>query len=267
MRVEYSKENTKKAPKRTKKKTRKTGAVVLLVSIILFVTVFASLSLTVLFNIKNITVTGESQYTMEQVISASGVTVGANLVSLPTEKCENNIKKLLPYIAEVEINRVFPDSVSINVSPAREFAAVKIDDKYLKVDEHFKVLSVEENKPEDLLLIRYIEAESVPIGNEIVFSDEGQKESLKKIIDITTDLQMKISHVDVKSLVDLNFCIDKKIYVKVGSTNYLDEKMLHLSAALKSTEPIEKGVVSLVDWSENNKKVWNIDEDIAKYIE
>ena len=86
--------------------------------------IFVLLSTTVFFNIETVEVTGASNYSVDEIIAASKINAGDNLVKLNTAKCSENIVKELVYIENAVITRSFPATIVINVEacvPAANF--------------------------------------------------------------------------------------------------------------------------------------------------
>ena len=102
---------------KAKAKHRKRNLILFYLSI--FVVIIAAaitLSLTVLFKISTIEVTGTSRYSVEDIIKESGISEGNNLFLINKDYAVQNIKEKLPYIGEVTISRKLPGTVSISVS-------------------------------------------------------------------------------------------------------------------------------------------------------
>ena len=87
-------------------------AVVILAAIAL-----AIASLTFLFKVNEIIISGESDnYTYMEVIEASGILAGDNLIRMDTSEKEQNITKKLLYVEEAEIHKKFPATITVNVT-------------------------------------------------------------------------------------------------------------------------------------------------------
>ncbi|MCI2057675.1 MAG: FtsQ-type POTRA domain-containing protein [Oscillibacter sp.] len=72
-------------------------------------------ALTLFFKVDTIQVSGQSHYTRQQVLSASGVQPGDNLFLLNKYDAANRIIEKLPYVETVRINRKLPDCLLISV--------------------------------------------------------------------------------------------------------------------------------------------------------
>ena len=107
------------------------------------------LSLTVFFNVKEVTVTGNSIYTNNDIILSSGIKTGDNLIRLSSSRAEKKIVSSLPYVDTATITKKFPDKVEIEVTPSKEFANIKLDiDSYKQL---FRFLQKDETVIESLL--------------------------------------------------------------------------------------------------------------------
>lgn len=73
------------------------------------------LTLSVFFRIDSVSVSGNSFYSSEQIIEASGVQNGDNLLAMSKSAVSGRICKALPYISSVQVRRVLPDQVVIDV--------------------------------------------------------------------------------------------------------------------------------------------------------
>ena len=81
----------------------------------------------IFFRINTVTVEGNSRYAPEEIIEASGIVSGDNLVALSKSKIASAIRMKLPYVESVSIRRKLPDGVALTV---RERVAVaSVDSK------------------------------------------------------------------------------------------------------------------------------------------
>ena len=78
----------------------------------------------VFFRVNGVTVTGNSRYTAEEIVAASRIETGDNLIALPKGKIANRILVGLPYVRMVSIDRVLPDGVLLTVEEHLAAAAV-----------------------------------------------------------------------------------------------------------------------------------------------
>lgn len=72
----------------------------------------------VFFRVNNITVIGNSRYTVQEVIEASGIQQGDNLITLSPSRVAARIRLRLPYVSSVSIRRALPDTVVLEIEDA-----------------------------------------------------------------------------------------------------------------------------------------------------
>ena len=122
------------------KRRRHAVLVIGLVAVIVVAAVI--LSLTVFFNITAVEVdVSQSQYTAEQVRTASGVEEGDNLFLMKRAEVAEEIGHKLPYSGEVTVKRKLPSKVRIYVEDSTVANAVKYNDEYVLLNENYKVLA------------------------------------------------------------------------------------------------------------------------------
>ena len=104
------------ARSRIKQKKRR-GQISLVLKFLCGAGVIAALTMgaTVFFRVENIAVTGNSRYTQEEIVAASGIKPGDNLFHMNKFQIEGELKHGLPYLEEVSIDRQLPNGVTIGV--------------------------------------------------------------------------------------------------------------------------------------------------------
>ena len=79
----------------------------------------------VFFRVNTIEVSGNVRYTVQEVIDASGVKTGDNLIALPGGRVSASIRAQLPYVEGVTLQRAYPDRLVIRVT--ERVAAASVD--------------------------------------------------------------------------------------------------------------------------------------------
>lgn len=129
------------AQKKRKRKLRKYMLYYILL-LILTITTGAVLSVTVFFNISKFDVDPTDAYTKEEVITASKVKAGDNLVRLNLGEVEKNILNSLIKLDDVKVTRSFPDALSIKCEKANiEYSCKQADGTYVYLSEKNRVIS------------------------------------------------------------------------------------------------------------------------------
>lgn len=86
----------------------------------------ATLGATVFFQVETIAVVGNSRYTAQEVIDASGVQIGDNLFQMNKNQISQQILQQLPYVGEVSPQRGLPSTLTIQVTEISAAAQVEV---------------------------------------------------------------------------------------------------------------------------------------------
>lgn len=92
---------------------------------ILLVAAAVVLACVVFFRINSVEVVGNVRYTSAEIIEASGIQMGDNLVGLPRSRVSASICAQLPYVESVTIRKMLPDGVVLKVSERVAAACVE----------------------------------------------------------------------------------------------------------------------------------------------
>lgn len=244
--------NAKQALKMKKKKKIKITATVLLV---LF-TIILILS-SPLFSIKDITVSGVSKLTNEEVISTSGITTNVNIFALNKLKAK---KKILenPYVADVYIKRNYPNNISIEVKEKVPTFMIQFANSYIYVNNQGYMLEIS-TEPLNLPVLLGIKTDlsNVKPGKRLDVEDLKKFNILIQIMDITKNFELNtlISRIDITDSSDYIVYMDsegKKIYL--GDAIDLNTKILPLAEILNQTTGKSGEIFLNMDLNEQNPR-------------
>ncbi|MBQ2705029.1 MAG: FtsQ-type POTRA domain-containing protein [Clostridia bacterium] len=216
----------KTAPKTKKRKRRRQSGFVKLLIALMIITILGAvgytLSVTVFFNIAEVTVKGNTQYTKKDIVEASGIIVGSNMNLLDDDLVEASICSKLPYIGEAKIKRKYPDTISITVKPCKANRAYKTSKGYVTAYGE-KVLDEVTVKPEKLPVV-IAEIERYSIGNEIVLK-EGMTDAIRTVKEAVDKVGIKnITGINVKNMSEIEVTVDDLIVLQFGSVENMEKK-------------------------------------------
>lgn len=182
---------------------------------------------TVFFNIEHITVTGSSNYTYDEIIKASRIAAGDNLIRTNTEKASEHIERELVYIENAVIKRSFPSTLIIDIEPSVPAANFICEKSILLISEGGKVLDrIEEPKAG---LFNFTGTEPMPgilPGDMFRSEDEHKTEAVNQLLAYCVKTQDEnITAIDVTNRSEITYTYQDRINVKIGSINDLDYKM------------------------------------------
>ena len=92
---------------------------------VLLVAAAVAVACVVFFRVNAVEVSGNVRYTAEEIIGASGVETGDNLIALSRSRVSAAICTRLPYVENVSIKKVLPDRLVLRVSERIAAASVE----------------------------------------------------------------------------------------------------------------------------------------------
>ena len=92
---------------------------------ILLVAAAVVVACVVFFRVNSIEVAGNVRYTASEIIEASGIQMGDNLIALPRSRISAAIRRQLPYVENVSLRKALPDGVVLRVT--ERVAAASVD--------------------------------------------------------------------------------------------------------------------------------------------
>ena len=99
-------------------------------------------ALTLFFKVDQVAVSGNERYSEQEIIEASGVEQGDNLILLDKYRIAQRLYTQLPYISEVRINRQLPDTLLVEVVETQAVAVIKGGSSNWLLDSEGKLLEV-----------------------------------------------------------------------------------------------------------------------------
>lgn len=232
------------------KKKRRTNYS-LYVSLVLLVVIaaFAVLSTTVLFKIESIVITGDSVYTTDEILAASGIKGGDNLLRTNMSKCRDRITGELVYIETAEVKRVFPATVSIKVTACKQTVNVVAKDNCFVLSRYGKVLEIQDKPIKNILTITgAVPAENTVISKKFECDDKNKTEIFYRLVDVyINNLDGKINSFDMTDYLNISCVYDNRINIEFGAASDLDYK-LKLAADILSQKisPTSEGTLKML---------------------
>lgn len=241
------------AARRAENRKRRRRRFLVIFYIFVFLAVITSaviVSLTVLFKVDDIQITGTSQYSKKQILTASGLKKGDNLFLAKTKDAKTKLLKELPYLGEVKVKRQFPASIIVSVSQANVCGAIQIKEKYVVIAVDGKALGFSDAFPENCAKITGLEIQKAVIGESIVFKSASQQSMMKNVVDALNKNGLKdITAIDFSSTSKIRVRYQNRILIDLGLPSDLDYKVLYarklLDADTGQIKPSERGTLNL----------------------
>lgn len=233
-----------------------------------------TLGLTIFFKVQNIRVSGNERYVAEEIIKASGIEYGENLLTLGESRAAGKILADLPYVGDVQIGIKLPNTVHIDIVELTPRYVIQSEDgTWWFMDGSGKLLE----PTGEASLTDYTKVEGVtlsrPRANEQAAAKEPEdqedaalvgtaRERLNAAVEILSTLQeedrkAQVTSVNVTELYDIRVAYAEQYQVILGGPLDLTYKTRYMVRAVErlSEGEYRSGVLDLT-FSEPGKAVF-----------
>jgi len=218
-----------------------------------FVVICAALvfGMTVFFRVSNIEVTGANHYTQEEIVEASDIKNGDNLMFVNRAAIAQKISSKLLYIGEVSIKRKLPNTVVIEVAESGSVAVVESESGLWLIDKNCRLLEeCATTDMESYVEIKGLAAVKPQKGNVITVpdADRPKAEFLSGVLTALADRNMilDVKSLDLSNLSNAEFnYMDGRFTVKLGGNENLDYKFELLRGAIAKLGAGDTGTIDL----------------------
>ena len=228
------------------------------------------------FKVNNITVKNaqsnkqaSSYYTKDEIINASGFTVGQNLIIADVSGAQKSIETVLPYIGTAKIKRKLPDTLEITVSDTYAKYAVSSTAGYILFNENAKVLDDSSPTiPDTAALVTGVTLSQAAKGAQCVFTDADKYDKLMKLGSLFGEYSITdVTKINLESDTDIKFVVSNRITCILGSMTDAQSKLRLASKTIEAEN--QKSFVSdlIIDLSSQSKAFVRPDRDKSELLE
>lgn len=228
---------------------RKSSSAALYIAISAFLVILLTLfGLSFFTRANEIEVRGAIKYTEAEIIEASGVSLGDNLLFFDAVTAEENIQRYLPHISEVDVVPIFPSKISIRVVESSPMATLQYREGILVIDSSARVveiLSPEEVAPWGLIEVRGFTPAGADLGARLraEMLNESQLRYLIEMLSIIEKEGMfnDITFLDVSNIANITFDFLGRYRIILDSPRSIESNMLTLPETIARAE--REGVI------------------------
>lgn len=175
-------------------------------------------------------ITGGNKITSNEVIALSGISLSQSMISVDSDEAESSVL-LNPWVDEVEINKEWPNRISIWVSLRNAFAYVStLEGKFATIDADGIVLELSTLNSSDDFVTLIVETVADP-GSRI----EGIEMLLRATRAISPDLQRWIKVISPTAS-GVRAEMYGSVFVELGTSEDFTTAMSDLKAVLGQVE-------------------------------
>ena len=241
-----------RARKRRRRQTeyRQTGALAKLL-VMLAVVAAIVLGVAIFFRVGTVDVQGNTIYSTEQVIMASGLEEGDNLLMVNRFAVAGRIKAMMPYVRDVSVSPSLPDTVVIQVRESDVAVLVQSDvgaQWYLNTDGRVMGTTVEGFRGQ-IITVDGVTV-TAPKAGEPAVAAEGQADGLDAALQVIrqmegTGLLEQVTKVDASKSYDLALWCEERLEIRLGGNEDLEYKIQYLQVILEDLEEYQIGTIDL----------------------
>lgn len=208
----------------------------------------------VFLKVNSIVVEGESRYTAEEIIDASGVDVGDNMIFISQSKIVTNIKSKLYYVNEVSVDRQYPDKLILTVNDSIVAAYIEDTDGRWLLDVNCKLLEKEEKGgTSEAPRVTGI-APVKPKDGEMLTTEDSGNSKVAYLAEILTYASKQgildgITSINMDNAANPQFRYLDNYNVKLGAYSEVEYKIQMLKGVLEELGEGPNGVIDLSDTS------------------
>ncbi len=212
------------------------------------------------FQIREVKVVGNFLYTEQQIVDASGISLGENLAVIQKAKTAGLIMKNLPFVDRVHIERVLPDTVVIYVAEADSSFAVR--DKRGRyflvtggvVTEELDVLSVN-----GYPIVEGLNVITISVGDMLTTCVENPDAvaAARSILSLMDSYGVTggVKKINVEVLIDVSMNYDGRFDVYFGDVGDIDRKVAYFVAMLENWDDGQQtGLIDLTFDADENAR-------------
>lgn len=194
------------------------GAIVVIVALVI-------LSNTVLFKCTSIHVSGNEKYTADEVIAASGISTGDNLVRLDVSKARDSIVNSLAYVDDAKVKKSFPTRINITVTEAEKQYCVISDGKTAAISARGKILELCEAG--GLPVVKGYDPETLDVGAWLRSKTDGKSDIPADIFAAADKAGLKkITVIDMTDKFNIEVTVEDRVILKLGTSEDIVSKLL-----------------------------------------
>lgn len=233
--------------KRVRRRNRHTKLYFFLVLIVVL-GVGVLLSVTLLFNVKKINVNDDGvNYSKDNIIKASGIDIGDNMVRLDADAAEKRILSSMIYVEEAEINKKYPDTLEITLKKCVPSANAEHEGGILLLSPKGKILENVSEAQADLMLVKGLDLTSFNQGEYITSEDEQKIYIYNEILNALKSCKnSNVVSIDMTDKYDIIINYDNRINFEAGNQNEIAYKIKLADTVLKDIKEDKKGTMVMI---------------------
>ncbi|MGO5115320.1 cell division protein FtsQ/DivIB [Candidatus Avoscillospira sp. LCP25S3_F1] len=208
----------------------------------------------IFFKITEIVVVGNNLYTDEEVVEASGLALGDNLLAVSRGTVAGRIQASLPYVEDVQVGRALPGTVTVTVRESDAvYAVYAANGTVWLMNSSGKLLEQAAPGASSYPWLVGVTVQTPQAGNQAVCAETEALDAALTVIQLleATDYLPKIVEIDVTKPYDILLRYESLYEIHLGGVDQMEYKMRYLTAILADSQIVEGGIIDLTLEKEN----------------
>lgn len=236
--------------KRTVRRRKRRRSVLFRLVVYIIMAAVMAAGISVFFKISRIEVTGNIRYGADEIIAASGLKEGDNLIFINAFQISNKIFGQLPYVDEATISKRLPDTVVIGIEESYPLASVAIGAGYYIIDKNCKILEKTDRSGSiGTIAVKGVEPILPKVGEKLELGREAAHKVsyLSELLSLILERQMQedIGEIDMTDGGNPTFSYLDRFTIELGRQEGIDYKLDQLNEVLELLSAGETGRIIL----------------------
>ena len=216
-------------------------------------TVAAIIFMSLFFRVSVIQVVNDTVYTDEEILAASGLEKGVNLLFINNFSSVSSIYATMPYVESVSLKRSMPNKIVLEVTGSEAVACVSFGDDYWLINPNGKLLEkIDAKEAKNFIRVEHMEPLQ-PVAGEIMQvrdMDAGKDTYLFELLNAfqKRGISKKIDWVDLEYLNDPQFSYEERFTVHLNGSA---ETALRLTLAESAISQLASGDAGILEVDSN----------------
>lgn len=218
-----------------------------------------------IFVVKNVEIVGNTSYSEEQLIKASGLDGQPGLYSFSAGEAADSVRFYCPRISTVEIERKIPNKVEMTVAEDRAVYYVEIGGELFGISDSLRVMDkISREQTAGLIKLRLQTVSKAVSGEYIKLYFERAETFLKSVIKYleSSALKQKLTVIDLRNDFNIVMIADDRYKLVFGSQDDFEIK-LRLAAVTLEDEVFRSGSKALINLEDTTKTSVIIDNQLV----
>ena len=244
-----SKNAAQKRNSRRRRRRRGSSVFVTLLCIVLIMAAVLA-AMTIFFKVRTVTVTGESRYSQDEIVAASGIEPGQNMFMLNKFAAISRIFAECPYLDEIVMRRRLPAEMEIIITECVPVAAIQTAQGYYIIDTDCKLLELTDaNGAAQYCLVTGVELTDPEVGKNANFTQSEKQKPLQTILNTAqiNDILDEIKEIDLEKIFEIELSYADRFTVQLGTVEDLEKKVRFLGVCISELGPEERGIIDVSD--------------------